>query len=145
MTRLPRRLAVITLCGSAAAVAAGCGNATDVTSAKMDHDVAVTYANYLRLRQTAEGHPPPAARPAVTARCGRGDRLAASTGAGKDWQCVITVQMRGHTTRSRYDVVARPTACYTATSPNFAAQKIRAADATSIDNPLYQFDGCLPG
>lgn len=145
MTRPTRRIVALAVSGLAAAASAGCSSATDVTSAKLDRDVATTYTNTARLQQAAEGHPTPAGRPPVSARCGRGGKLAGSTGAGKDWRCVITFTSRGHTTASRYDVVARPTACYTATSPDFAAQKIRAADGRAVDNPLYQFDGCLPG
>lgn len=138
------RFAAIMLCGLAAAAGSGCGNATDFTSAKLDRDIARTYVNYLRLQQIAEGHPPPAA-PAVSARCGRGGQLSGSTGAGKDWKCVIDTQLNGRTTRSRFDVVARPTACYTATSPDFNTQFVRTPAGKKSTNPLYQFDGCLPG
>ncbi len=144
MTRHRRHLTALALCALAATAGSGCASATDFTSAKMDHDIARTYANYLRLQQTTEGHAAPAA-PMVSARCGRGGRLAGSTGAGKDWQCVITNQANGRITHTRYDVVARPTACYTATSPDFGAQFIRTATGKQTANPLYQFDGCLPG
>lgn len=143
MTPRRRVLVAVALCAIAAGTA-GCGNATDFTSAKMDGDVARTYANYLRRQQAAEGLAP-AAAPAVRARCGRGGRLSGSSGAGKDWQCIITAQPRGGPTRAHYDVVARATACYTATSPDFGAQTIRTATGRRVDNPLYQFDGCLPG
>jgi len=144
MTRHRRHLTALTLCGLAAAAGPGCASATDFTSAKLDHDIARTYANYLRLQQTTEGHVPPDA-PKVSARCGRSGRLAGSTGAGKDWRCVISNQVNGRITDTRYDVVARPTACYTATSPDFDAQLIRTATGNKTANPLYQFDGCLPG
>ncbi len=144
MTRRRRHLTALALCTMTVAAGSGCTSATDFTSAKMDHDIARTYANYLRLQQTTEGQAPPGA-PMVSARCGRGGRLAGSTGAGKDWRCVISNQANGRTTQTRYDVVARPTACYTATSPDFGAQFIRTDTGAKTANPLYQFDGCLPG
>ncbi len=144
MSRHRRHLTALALCALATAAGSGCASATDFTSAKMDRDIARTYANYLRVQQTTEGHAPPTA-PMVSARCGRGGRLAGSTGAGKDWQCVISNEVNGHINHTRYDVVARPTACYTATSPDFGAQFIRTATGTKTANPLYQFDGCLPG
>lgn len=144
MTKPSRSIVAVALCGLVAATASGCGNSTDFTSAKMDTDIAHTYGNLLGVQQAAEGHPL-SASPTASARCGRAGALTGSSGAGKDWRCIITAHVAGRTTRSPYDVVARPTACYTATSPDFDIQFIRTPTGTQIDNPLYQFDGCLPG
>ncbi len=81
MTRRRRHLTALALSDLAAAAGSGCSSTTDFTSAKMARDIAPTYVNYLRLQQTTEGHAPPAA-PMVSARCGRGGRVAGSTGAG---------------------------------------------------------------
>ena len=144
MRRLRCYLLILVAGGLATVGALGCGNADDFTSATLERDITHVYANYLRVQQAAEGHPLQAA-PVVSGKCGRGGVFTPSSGAGKDWQCEITAMANGKPTTSRYNVVARPTACYTATSPDFGMQFVQAASGADVANPLYQFDGCVAG
>lgn len=144
--------AVLPLAALFAVIAGVIAGATSVSGsgidrAKLDTSLATTFANLYPL-QTAELH-----RPAVTAAhlrasaaCEKGSGLAAQSGPGNDWRCVITWRLPGATAIGQviYQLDVSPDGRYVADGDG--PQDVNGyypiqTSAGDVPNPLWQFDG----
>ena len=146
-TRRRLRTTIVVLVAVAAFVTVGQIHRTpDVTLARVEYDMAGTYANQFLLANKIAGRPPAAPIRAV-ARCDKGGPSVPDEGPGRNWIC--NVKYIDPTTQKpasiRYELQVRGEACYIAINPKLIEKpSIKdAATGTTVPNPLAQFDGCF--
>ena len=133
--------------GIATTVAAlGCGP-SPITSARIDHAIAPTFANLVHLQLSRLGLSSMAASDIkVTANC----RKAAGSGdwGAGDWVCTLVWQRPNRQTlRDTYDLSVTTDGCYTATvdsaEGHLGGPILKAFDGSDVRNLLYPFEGCF--
>jgi len=146
-TRRRLRTTTIVLVAVAAFVAVGQIQRTpDVTLARVENDMAGTYANQFLLANKIAGRP--LAGPIKTvALCDKGGPSVPDRGPGRNWICNVKY-VDPTTTRPtsiRYELQVRGEACYIAINPRLIERpSIRdATTGSAVPNPLAQFDGCF--
>jgi hypothetical protein len=129
--------------GLAALAVSSC--TSDVTRQRVEADMALDFANQLKLTAGILGQPVPKAV-SDHVSCDKGGPKVADKGPGKDWVCMVTYTAdNGPSTTTRYELFVHGEACYTATDPALIEQPsiTKASTGKSVPNPLEQFDGCF--
>ncbi|MEI7759382.1 MAG: hypothetical protein WCJ67_01290 [Thermoleophilia bacterium] len=146
-TRRRLRTTIIALLAVLAFVAVGQVHTTpDVTLARVEHDMAGTFANQFLLANRIAGHPLDGPIE-TTATCDKGGPSVPDQGPGRNWICNVHFvdPTTGKPTSIRYELQVRGEACYIAINPRLI-EKPSIRDATTgatVPNPLAQFDGCF--
>lgn len=120
---------------------------TGITRAKVQDSLAIAWAHLYRL-QTRELHRPAVteAQLRATAACTKGDGLAAPSGPGNDWRCVVSWHLPGTDAvgQAVYQLDVHADGRYVADGDGpkdvngYYQLKTDTGDAP---NPLWQFDG----
>jgi len=119
-----------------------------ITSSRVEHAIASTFANLVRVQVARLGLPPiPAEDLTVRASCHRLVPESGSRGSG-DWVCTLAWSGSNRTMLAdTYDLAVGTDACYTATldgtNPGLGGPTMPAADGSLTRNLLYVFDGCF--
>jgi hypothetical protein len=125
----------------------GCGP-SPITSARIDHAIAPTFANLIHAQLSRLGLPPMAASDIkVTASCRKAVEGNRSVGAG-DWVCTLVWQRPNRQTlRDTYELSVTTAGCYTATvdsgEGHLGGPILKAWDGSDVRNLLYTFEGCF--
>jgi hypothetical protein len=123
--------------------ACGCGSGP-ITAARLEADVAPTFANLVRIQVDWLALPPmTAAEFQVTATC---RRLVAGDAVGSgEWSC--TIRWRTPDRRIQqdlYELFVMTDGCYTATAGvELGGPMLKTPDGREVRNLLYAFDGCF--
>ena len=116
-----------------------------VTRTGLERSFTTGFGNLYVRQQALLGHPGASvAAASVVVSCGRSGTTAAD-GPGDDWRCTVVWLDAGRLTRATYDVLVRPTGCWTADGPPAVVgpqQLALPAGGTAV-NPLAGIDGCL--
>jgi ABC-2 type transport system permease protein len=120
---------------------------TSITDTKLDHSIALTFANLTALQQEDLGrHVPTGSHLVDAAVCSRQGVKRAYRGPGDNWLCDLYVpKLLSGVTEVNYDVAVKPNGCYTADGPEtfIGPLTIHRHDGPPILNPLFRFDGCF--
>lgn len=125
----------------------GCG-ASPITSSRIEHALASTFASLVQVQIARLGLPPlPASDITVNASCHRLVPDSGSRGSG-DWVCSLAWFGPNRTRlEDTYDLTVGTDACYTATldgtNTGLGGPTVPAADGAFMRNLLYAFDGCF--
>lgn len=125
----------------------GCG-ASPITSSRIEHALASTFASLVQVQIARLGLPPlPASDITVNASCHRLVPDSGSRGSG-DWVCSLAWFGPNRTRlEDTYDLTVGTDACYTATldgtNTGLGGPTVPAADGSFMRNLLYAFDGCF--
>lgn len=124
-------------------------HSSGVTQAKVEHQMAATFAHLYRL-QAAELHRPDVteAQMRSSASCAKGDAMEEDAGPGTDWRCVITWHIPGATATGNaiYQVDVQPDGRIVADgdSPKTVNGYFTARTAAGVvPNPLWQIDSLV--
>lgn len=131
-------LAVVTF----ACALTGCSSGT-ITAAALNQAVGTAYQRLYVLQQNELGHTG-VTPPDRTTSCLRSGTTAHS-GSG-NWVCTVHYPYAdGHQVPLSFDVDVQPIGCYTASGPPtiVGQQQLTTADAKTVTNPLFAFDGCF--
>src|SRR3954454_11290971 len=153
MTRLLNRR---TLAGAAAVaviviglVALGSAKGSDVTKARLERNLPVTFSNLYVQQARLLGHKGISVRSLhAKASCDKGGPKVADRGPGADWVCLMSwsdpnVPLPDGT--AKFEVNAHSNNCYTAGGPSKFVGPLTITDAHGRDvpNPVFEFDSCF--
>ena len=143
-------LAAIGAIGAAGAVAGAVGGGTDVTKARLERSLPVTFAHQYAQQAALLGHKgvTPASLHA-RAMCEKGGPGMPDKSPGSDWICLVgwtdpNVPMppEGY---GKFELTVHSNDCYTAGGPSklVGFQTLTDRHGTTSNNPAYEFDGCF--
>jgi hypothetical protein len=138
-------LAAVGLGGVAVATSSG----SSITQPRLERSVAASFSNVYSQQATLEGHQgvTPASLHAKS-MCDKGPGLAQS-GPGTGWICLtswtdpnVPMPPTGY---GKLEVTVHSNGCYTVGSPSslIGYQTLTDARGRTVNNPAYEFDGCL--
>jgi len=121
-----------------------CGSSS-ITANRIEHAIAPTFANLVRVQMTLLELPPLAAADfAVQASC---RRLPAGDTAGSgEWTCTITWKdLNRRIVRDTYELFVTSDGCYSATASGEAigGPTLKNEGGRDVRNLLYAFEGCF--
>jgi hypothetical protein len=146
-----RPIAAATLVAVALGLTA-CGGGSVVTRPRLERSLAQTFSNLYVKQAALLGHP------AVTvtslkahAYCDKGGPNVADHGPGADWNCYMvfndpSVPLSDGS--GKFEVNVHSNGCYTAGGPSKVVGLLQITSVTgkTVDNPVFEFDGCFdPG
>lgn len=130
-------------------VAVATGGGSTITQARLERSVTASFANVYSQEAAIVGHRgiTPASLHA-TAMCDKGPGVAQS-GPGTSWNCLtswtdpnVPMPPAGY---GKLELTVHSNGCYTVGSPSslIGYQTITDAHGRTVNNPAYEFDGCL--
>jgi hypothetical protein len=130
-------------------VAVATGGGSTITQARLERSVTASFANVYSQEAAIVGHHgvTPASLHA-TAMCDKGPGVAQS-GPGTSWNCLtswtdpnVPMPPAGY---GKLELTVHSNGCYTVGSPSslIGYQTITDARGRTVNNPAYEFDGCL--
>jgi hypothetical protein len=136
--------------GAAAAVSTAIGGGSSITRAHLERSLPTTFANQYVQQAALLGHKgvTPASLNAQ-AMCEKGGPDMPDVGPGSDWICLVgwtdpNVPMppEGY---GKFEVTVHSNDCYTAGGPSklVGFQTINDRRGRTVNNPVYEFDGCF--
>src|SRR3954465_6471058 len=153
MTRLLNRR---TLAGAAAAaviviglIALGSAKGRDVTKARLERHLPVTFSNLYVQQAKLLGHKGITVQSLhAKASCDKGGPKVADRGPGSDWICMMSwtdpnVPLPDGS--AKFEINAHSNDCYTAGGPSKFVGPLTITDAHGRDvtNPVFEFDSCF--
>ena len=148
MTATRRRIVVAATIAAAVALllVAGViasGGTPDATRSRVDHDLAITFANQWRLQQRILGKAAPAGFTA-TPDCHHTPKGSADRGPGT-WYCPIKGHLPGGKKPLEFTFIALVdgTSCYSALDSDLPPMLTNKATGKQVANPLFAFDSCF--
>src|SRR3954471_8445090 len=153
MTRLltPRTLltAAAVLAVAAIIVLLASSKSSDVTKARLERNLPVTFSNVYVQQAKLLGHQGITVRSLhAKASCDRGGPKVADRGPGSDWICLMSwkdpnVPLPDGT--AKFEVNAHSNDCYTAGGPSKFVGPLTITDVQGRDvsNPVFEFDSCF--
>lgn len=138
-------LAAIGLGGVAVATSGG----SSITKARLEHSLTGSFSNVYALQAAVLGHQgvTPASLHAK-AMCDKGPGVAQS-GPGASWNCLMSWTDRNVPMPSsgygKFELNVHSNGCYTVGSPSslIGYQTLTDKRGRTVNNPAYEFDGCL--
>jgi hypothetical protein len=136
--------------GAAAAVSSAIGGGSSITRARLERSLPTTFANQYAQQAALLGHKgitPGSLTP--RAMCEKGGPATPDVGPGSDWICLVgwtdpNVPMppEGY---GKFEVTVHANDCYTAGGPSklVGFQTINDHRGRTVNNPVYEFDGCF--
>jgi hypothetical protein len=142
-------LALIAI-GAAAAVSSAIGGGSSITRARLERSLPTAFENQYVQQAALLGHRDitPASLNAQ-AMCEKGGPDVPDVGPGSDWICLVgwtdpNVPMppEGY---GKFEVTVHSNDCYTAGGPSklVGFQTINDRRGRTVNNPVYEFDGCF--
>ena len=136
--------------GAAAAVSSAIGGGSSITRARLERSLPAAFANQYVQQAALLGHKgiTPASLNAQ-AMCEKGGPDMPDSGPGSDWICLVgwtdpNVPMppEGY---GKFEVTVHSNDCYTAGGPSklVGFQTIDDHRGRTVNNPVYEFDGCF--
>jgi hypothetical protein len=136
--------------GLAAVVANAVGGGNSVTKARLERSLPATFANQYAQQAALLGHSgiTPSSLHAK-AMCEKGGPDVPDSGPGSDWICLVgwtdpNVPMppEGY---GKFELTVHSNDCYTAGGPSklVGFQTIDDQHGRTVNNPVYEFDGCF--
>jgi hypothetical protein len=139
--RLMMRVAIAV---AAALAASGCSSYSPITPARIERNIASTFANLVETQVSWVGLPRmTASEVAASANCLK--LPTGGTGAG-EWVCtVIWMGPQGQSVRDAYDLFVNTDGCYMASlaGESLGGPILKTQDGKNVRNLLYAFDGCF--
>lgn len=138
---------------AAAAVAvlglAACGGGTDVTRARLERNLPVTFSNLYVQQAQLLGHKGiSVASLHAKAQCDKGGPKVPDHGPGADWICLMSwtdpnVPLPDGS--GKFELNVHSNDCYTAGGPSKLVGLITITDTrgNDVDNPVFEFDSCF--
>ncbi|WP_183407170.1 hypothetical protein [Nocardioides marmorisolisilvae] len=136
--------------GCAAAIASAVGGGTSITRARLERSLPATFANQYVQQAALLGHTgiTPASLQAK-AMCEKGGPGMPDKGPGSDWICLVGWQdpnvpmpPEGY---GKFELTVHSNDCYTAGGPSklVGFQTINDTQGRTVNNPVFEFDGCF--
>lgn len=136
--------------GAAAAVSSAVGGGSSVTKARLERSIPTTFANQYVQQAAILGHTgiTPASLQAK-AMCEKGGPDVPDVGPGSDWICLVgwtdpnlPMPPEGY---GKFELTVHSNDCYTAGGPSklVGFQTLTDRRGTTVNNPVYEFDGCF--
>src|SRR4051794_22765864 len=153
VSKLPARRTLFTaaavLVVGAALVALASAKGSDVTKARLERDLPVTFSNLYVQQAKLLGHDGITVRSLhAKASCDKGGPKVADRGPGSDWICLMSwsdpnVPLPDGT--AKFEVNAHSNNCYTAGGPSKFIGQLTITDTHGHDvpNPVFEFDSCF--
>lgn len=136
--------------GCAAAIANAIGGGTSITKARMERALPTAFANQYLQQAALLGHTGiTAASLDARAMCEKGGPTMPDQGPGSDWICLVgwtdpNVPMppEGY---GKFEITVHSNDCFTAGGPSklVGFQTITDTRGRTVNNPVYEFDGCF--
>lgn len=136
--------------GAAATVSSAIGGGTSITKARLERSFPTTFANQYVQQAALLGHKGITASSLnAKAMCEKGGPDMPDQGPGSDWICLVgwtdpNVPMppEGY---GKFEVTVHSNDCYTAGGPSklVGFQTINDRLGRTVNNPVYEFDGCF--
>lgn len=119
------------------------GGTPDTTPQRVDHDLAITFANQWRLQQRILGKPAPAGFTATT-ECHHTPKGSPDRGPGT-WFCPVTGHLPGAKKPLEFNYIALVdgTSCYSALDSDLPPLITNKTTGKQVANPLVAFDSCF--
>ena len=143
-------LVIVLAVGAVAGVVAAHGPGTEITRARLERSLPVTFANIYLQQARLLGHDDvTAASMHPTAMCDRGGASVVDSGPGGDWNCLmgwsdpaVAMPPEGY---GKFELNVHSNGCYTASGPSKLTGFLTLTDkrGRTVPNPAYEFDGCL--
>jgi len=148
LRRALERLALLALLAAALLALGACGS-TDVTRARLERNLPVTFSNLYVQQAAILGHKGITVQSLhAQAQCDKGGPKAPDHGPGSDWICL----MRWHDPNvplpdgsGKFELNVHSNDCYTAGGPSKLVGLITITDThgKDVDNPVFEFDSCF--
>ena len=136
--------------GIAASISSAVGGGTAITKARLERSLPTTFANQYVQQARLLGHQGiTAASLHAKAMCEKGGPDMPDNGPGSDWICLVgwtdpNVPMppEGY---GKFEITVHGNDCYTAGGPSklVGFQTINDKRGRTVNNPVYEFDGCF--
>lgn len=143
-------LAIVLAVGAVAGVVSARGSSSDLTRARLERSLPVTFANIYEQQAKLLGHDGvTAASVRPTAMCDKGDSSMPDLGPGGDWVCLmgwtdpnVAMPAEGY---GKFELNVHSNGCYTAVGPTKLTGYLTLTDTNGrvVTNPAFEFDGCL--
>jgi hypothetical protein len=136
--------------GAAAAVSSAIGGGSSITRARLERSLPTAFANQYMQQAALLGHTgiTPASLNAQ-AMCEKGGPDMPDVGPGSDWICLVgwtdpnlPMPPEGY---GKFELTVHSNDCYTAGGPSklVGFQTINDRSGRTVNNPVYEFDGCF--
>lgn len=137
----------IALVGAVAALASG--STSDITKARLERNLPVTFSNLYVQQAELLGHKGITARSLhAKASCDKGGPKVADHGPGADWICLMSwsdpnVPLPDGS--AKFELNVHSNDCYTAGGPSKYVGMLTITDlhGKDVDNPVFEFDSCF--
>ena len=136
--------------GTAATVSSAIGGGTSITKARLERSFPTTFANQYAQQAALLGHKGITASSLnAKAMCEKGGPAMPDEGPGSDWICLVgwtdpnePMPPEGY---GKFEVTVHSNDCYTAGGPSklVGFQTINDRRGRTVNNPVYEFDGCF--
>ncbi len=142
-----RLVGALSLAAVGAVALSGCQSPIHATA--LDEAMRTSFTHLYALNQRQRELPVDESKLNTAVRCLRDNTQSPRSGPGDDWLCNITWRTPAATSAgATYSVTVRPDGCFTADGDGPAdlvgSQTIVDGSGTTVLNPLWAFDGCLP-
>src|SRR3954449_2389316 len=151
LRRALERLAALALLAAALLALSACGS-SDVTRARLERNLPVTFSNLYVQQAQLLGHKGiSVASLHAKAQCDKGGPKVPDHGPGADWICLMSwtdpnVPLPDGS--GKFELNVHSNDCYTAGGPSKLVGLITITDThgNDVDNPVFEFDSCFdPG
>lgn len=130
-------------------IGAATGGGSPITQARLEHSLTTSFSNVYSQQAALVGHQGVSPRSmGAKAMCDKGPGLTQS-GPGASWICLMSWQDPNVPMSSagygKFELTVHSNGCFTAGSPSSLVgyQTISDAAGRTVNNPAYEFDGCL--
>ena len=148
MTARSTRLALLGAATAALLWLSGCGG-SDVTKARLERNLPVTFANLYVQQAQILGHKNVTAQSLhARAQCDKGGPKVTDRGPGADWICLMSWKDSNVPLPDGYgkfELNAHSNDCFTAGGPSklVGLQTITDTHGNDVPNPVFEFDDCF--